>query len=304
LQLGVHQVPFGMQQFVSHSWWFQLSYYVGLEDDYDMGFKLKKMVKNWDFTVGYYINAEPRGTSESGFGAFSAARYSYDIIAVDGISNIERNQLNGRIAYRLNYGETGVSGQFNEVFNLETENAGSQVSTAFHFDYNWNKWNLKSEFSYYNITDIEDDKGNSLDVVQMGTFGLGIYDVANEAPMYMLGVSYTQPVKFGPITSITFNNDYSLMQKFGTFEFRDVQQPFVNSQQNVLGALITAANRIYTYVDLAMGYKHPWLTDNFGGTSLGAGKGLDFRVPVGDDNPVDQSPGWNYRFNINLGYYF
>jgi hypothetical protein len=51
--------------------------------------------------------------------------------------------------------------------------------------------------------------------------------------------------------------------------------------------MITAGN-VYTYVDLAMGKNHPWLTDNFG-TGLGAGV---------------EEPDWNKRFNINIGYYF
>ena len=308
LTLGVHQVPFGMQKFVSHSWWFQLPYYVGLEDDYDMGFKLKRSTEDWDLTFGYYVNAEPRGTSEETFGPFSAARYSYDVIANadKNVSNIERNQFNGRAAMKLDNGEVGVSGQFTEIFNLETENKGGQASFAFHFDYNWNKWNLKSEYIYYKFSDIEDNDGNELDVVQMGAYGFGTYDVAQEASMYMIGLSYTQPVDFGPITSLTFYNDYSLMQKHGTFDFKDGSgsQDFVNSQQNVLGVLVTAASRIYTYVDLAMGYNHPWLTDSFGGNSLGSGDGVNFRQPPSSTNPIEQGPGWNYRFNINLGYYF
>ena len=306
LTFGVQQVPFGMQKFVSHSWWFQLPYYVGLEDDYDMGFKLKRATEQWDITFGYYVNAEPRGTSEASFGPFSAARYSYDVItnADKNVSNIERNQFNGRLAYKMPNGEVGLSGQFTEIFNLSTENKGGQASFALHLDYNWNKWNLKTEYIYFNFTDIEDNDGNPIDVVQMGAYGFGTYDVAQEASMYMIGLSYTQPVDFGPISSLTFYNDYSLMQKHGEFSFPGGTDSFVNSQQNVLGVLVTAANRIYTYFDLAMGYNHPWLTDNFGGNSLGSGDAVNFRQPVSVTNPIDQGPGWNYRFNINLGYYF
>lgn len=38
-QIGVHQAPFGIQPFASHNFWFSGAYYVGLEDDYDMGLK-------------------------------------------------------------------------------------------------------------------------------------------------------------------------------------------------------------------------------------------------------------------------
>ncbi|HKJ78671.1 MAG TPA: hypothetical protein VKA10_04005, partial [Prolixibacteraceae bacterium] len=45
MELGVTQVPFGITTWASHSWWFQGPYYVGLEDDYDMGI-------NFDITTG------------------------------------------------------------------------------------------------------------------------------------------------------------------------------------------------------------------------------------------------------------
>src|SRR5690554_1186314 len=35
LHLGLTQVPFGIQVYNSNNWFFNLSYYVGLEDDYD-----------------------------------------------------------------------------------------------------------------------------------------------------------------------------------------------------------------------------------------------------------------------------
>jgi hypothetical protein len=38
IHLGLTQVPFGIQQYNSHNW-FSMAYYVGLEDDHDMGFK-------------------------------------------------------------------------------------------------------------------------------------------------------------------------------------------------------------------------------------------------------------------------
>ena len=38
-QLGIQQVPFGLQPYASHNFWFSGAYYVGLEDDYDLGVK-------------------------------------------------------------------------------------------------------------------------------------------------------------------------------------------------------------------------------------------------------------------------
>ena len=304
VKMGVHQVPFGMQPFVSHSWWFQLPYYVGLEDDYDMGFKAVKRLDQLTLSLAYYLNSEPRGTSEAGFGAFSAARYSYDVIQVEGNSNRERNQVNGRIAYDLNNGQVGLSAQYTQIANLATEENGDQLAFAAHWDQSLGRWNLKSQVIYYRFDGVEDDAGTPLNVVQMGAYGFGSYDVAAEATLYSVGLSYTLPLDVGPISSIEFYNDYSLMDKNAALSLGNTETAFTNSQQNVLGALITAADRIYMYVDLAMGYNHPWLTNSFGGASLGTGKAVDYANPAGLLNPIDPNPDWNFRFNINLGYYF
>ncbi len=71
----------------------------------------------------------------------------------------------------------------------------------------------------------------------------------------------------------------------------------------MLGALITAGS-VYTYVDLAMGQNHPWITNNFGGTDLGMGNLERSGGTLSDSNLPDQRPAWNTRFNINIGYYF
>ena len=37
LRVGLQQVPFGLLPYASHSWWFGLGYYVGLEDSHKVG---------------------------------------------------------------------------------------------------------------------------------------------------------------------------------------------------------------------------------------------------------------------------
>ena len=37
LQIGLTQVPFGITQYNSNNWFFNMTYYLGLEDDHDMG---------------------------------------------------------------------------------------------------------------------------------------------------------------------------------------------------------------------------------------------------------------------------
>jgi hypothetical protein len=302
LKAGITQVPFGLLTYASHSWWFQLPYYLGLEDDHQMGVHFSRERAGWRWDAAYFLLAEPRGTNEATFGAFSTARYSYDVVPIPGNANIERHQVNLRAARKWSGQEIGLSLQRHELYNLQTGHKGSQWAASVHQEGNWGPWNLKAAAIYYAYVDVRDDSGEILDVVQMGAYGFGTYDVASSGALYLLGLAYDIPLRWGPVRSIQLYNDYTLMQKFtevdggSAFTFR-------NSQQNVFGALVSAG-QVYTYFDLAMGYNHPWITDTFGGNALGSGRGVDFRQPVSDLNPTDTDPGWNTRLNINIGYYF
>ncbi len=289
LQVGVTQVPFGLLQYASHNWWFQLPYYLGLEDDHDMGFKLTTTHDNWDFHLAYFMQADPNGIAQ--FAPQNTARYSYDIIAEpdEGLSNSETNQLNGRAAYNWDHGtlgstELGLSIQYGGIYNSALDEVSDHYALAPHIDGTYGNFNVKAEYIYYNHN-VQNDLGNTVDVVQMGAYGFPssdgtpAYDVAAEGNMYVLGVSYSKDVDWGPISNLTFYDNYTYLDK--------TNEAFTDSQHNVLGMMVTAG-KVYTYFDIASGKNQPWLTDNFG-EGLGAG--------VSD-------PRWNTRFNINIGYYF
>lgn len=283
LQVGVTQVPFGLLQYASHNWWFQLPYYLGLEDDHDMGFKLTTARGNWDFHLAYFMQADPNGIAQ--FAPQNTARYSYDIIEEpsEGLSNSETNQLNGRAAYNwahssLGSTELGFSVQYGGIYNSALNEVSDHYALAPHIDGTYGNFNVKTEYIYYNHN-AQNDLGNAVDVVQMGAYGVNTYDVAAEAHMYVLGVSYSKDLDWGPISNLTFYENYTYLDKS--------EKAFTDSQHNVLGVMVTAG-KIYTYFDIASGKNQPWLTDNFG---EGLGAGVD-------------NPRLNTRFNINIGYYF
>ncbi|WP_162340769.1 hypothetical protein [Cyclobacterium salsum] len=302
LKMGVTQVPFGLLTYASHSWWFQLPYYLGLEDDFQMGFHLSHQIDDWRLDGAYFLLAEPRGTNEATFGAFSTARYSYDVVPIPGNSNIERHQVNLRAVRTWSGHELGISLQHHELYNLQTGHKGSNLAASVHHEANWGNWNLKAEAIYYTYDDVRNDDGEVLDVVQMGAYGFGTYDVANSAALYVIGLAYDIPLDWGPVSNVQLYNDYTLMEKFTSEQGRPAFA-YRKSQQNVFGALVSAG-QVYAYFDVAMGYNHPWLTNTFGGNALGTGRGVDYRQPISDLNPTASDPGWNTRLNINIGYYF
>jgi hypothetical protein len=308
MELGVTQVPFGITTYASHSWWFQGPYYVGLEDDYDMGINFDiNTGENGILSLSYFRQAEPEGPKFGGdvtFGNAGPGRYSYDIVPGNGAyvsggeivstsaSLRELGQFNARYAFNVVEGwELGASAQIGGIYNSELDESETSTAFAGHVVGNFGNFNLKAEYITYNYK-AKGDNGQDLDVVQMGAYGYEYFGsvetdgtvnytggVAANANMYVVGLAYTIPVEWGPISSLQPYVDYTMIDK--------TNENFYDTQHLIPGFLISAGG-IYTYVDYAMGKNQPWLTDSFG---KGLGSGVE-------------DPDWNKRFNINIGYYF
>ncbi|MFO8085411.1 MAG: hypothetical protein R6U27_13955 [Desulfobacterales bacterium] len=273
-QLGVTQVPFGLLPYASHNWWFGVPYYVGLEDDYDMGLKLIRSDGPWDLQMAFFKNEEWGNASK-------LERYSYDVVRALGQENEETNQFNLRLAYTFKHGsfgstELGVSGQWGQLYNNTTDDEGDHWAAAAHLNGFYGPFNLMLEAIRYEYNP-ENPPGIDNDIIMMGAFA-DAFPVAAEGSIYVANLSYNFPVDWGPITSLTFYDDYSILVKD--------ESDFENSQINTLGCLISA-NPVYVYVDLIMGKNMIYLDGPQ--DSLAAG---------------NRGHGWHTRFNVNVGYYF
>ena len=297
LQVGVTQVPFGNLQYNSHNWWFQGGYYIGLEDDHDMGFKLIHTKGASTIMAAYFIQPEPAGPAygAASFGTGGSGRYSYDIIPITGNnpwdyvlgdtetpqSNQEKNQFNLRYTYDVTHNSdnslVGFSVQYGSMYNIAQDKSTDRVALSTHLDGNYGNFNVKAQYSYFNL-DAIDDAGNEVDYVYMSAYG-DPYAVATDLNLYSLGISYSWDVDFGPVSNLNFYDDYTFFQKNNA--------GFNNTHQNVLGVLASLRD-VYIYFDIASGLNHPWLTNNFG-SGLAQG---------------NSDPRLNTRFNINIGYYF
>lgn len=282
LQAGVTKVPFGILPYASHNWFFQLGYYVGLEDDYDLGIKYLKESGNWNLQVAWFSRDEGSWSGDSD----DSARYSYDLVREGSNGNREKDQFNARLTHTFGHSENsktelGLSLQHGSVPNSNTGQNGDQSALAVHLNASWGRWNLMLQAAQYDYTvknDPIEDASPDGSFVVMGAYDAA-YHVASAGRLYSVGIAYSLPVSLGPVSNITFYNDHSLLDKDHV--------SFSNTRQNVLGMAITAG-KFYTYVDIASGKNHPWL----GGDWV---NGL--AVGVADD-------GWHTRFNINVGYYF
>ncbi len=274
IQVGLNQVPFGIQQYNSHNWFFNLTYYFGLEDDHDMGVKYLHIDNNFEYALAFYKNSEELrfgGTTES-----SPNRYSYDVVG----RNKEVNQVNAKLVYKFGdsiKNRVGISTQYGGLYNLDTKKTGSHSGIALHYEMDFSNWNFK-----YQAMIIDHDPknlpGETDDYLQMGAYGFP-YQVASDFNIYTVAVSKSIPVKIGPVSNLQFYNDFGFMDK--------KVESFENSFMNVTGVLVSAGN-LYTYIDYAAGYNHSWLGGNF----------------VDDFSTGNPDAKWEARFNINIGYYF
>lgn len=277
VQAGVNQVPFGLLPYASHNWFFQFPYYVGLEDDYDLGLKYIREQGPWNLQFGYYPTDEGDGHGVSN----DSARYSYDL-AKEGLQrNKERHQVNARVAYTFEHGESsntevGFSGQYGLIRNDITHRDGARYAFGPHLEGNYGRWNVKLE-AIRSEYEPKNPAGQSRDFVLMGAYDFP-YRVASKSNMYVAGISYRLPVERWGVDAITFYDDYSYMDKR--------ESDYSDTAQNVVGTRLDVG-KFLIYVDAAMGRNHPWL-----------GPGWTEPLASGSDND------WHTRFNVNVGLYF
>lgn len=288
-QVGVNQVPFGVTPYNSHSFFFSSNYYLGLEDDYDFGAKLIYDEGPLNLQGAFYWNDElGSGDSYLGFDGgdfpdFLNDRYSYDIVGVRAPGEgtfatpedfaFDSNIINARAAYTFGHGsdyttEVGVSGQYGDVKDSTSSGVGDQSAWAVHMVGNYGPWNLQLQATEY---EYDMDNGS-------GRMAVGAYDffdtIAAEATSYTANVAYSLPVKWGPISNLTFYNDYSLVT--------DKSASLEDTWMNVSGVAVTSGG-LYTYIDLILAENQPF---------------------IGGSMDSATEPGTNTRFNINFGYYF
>lgn len=278
VQTGILQVPFGNWPYNSHNYFFSANYYLGLEDDHDLGVLFKRqLANNWQLDVGFFKNDELGGID--GYVSSRADRYSYDIVGMrlpgddiyanPGQPLAEYNTLSGRFAYHTEYQgimtELGISALHGGLHN-GSRRAGDYYAWGLHLNSHYGRWNLQLQHTEYAY--------NLADITQMAVGAYGFYDsIAAEARSTTANLAYSLPVRLGPITDLQFYNNYSLVY--------DKSDNTANTMMNVTGVSV-AAGGLFTYFDFVHARNQPFV----GGSVAG--------------NVSDTER----RFNINIGYYF
>lgn len=279
VQAGITQVPFGNWPYNSHNYFFSTNYYIGLEDDHDLGILFKRRVKdNWQLDLAFFKNDELGGVD--GYVSSRADRYSYDVVGFrlpgDGIYDDpaqplgEYNTLSGRFAYHFDHREgftteVGVSalhGGLHDGLNR----AGSYNAWAVHLNSHFDRWNLQLQHGEYRY------KVDGMERMAVGSYAF-FDSIAAKAKTSTVNLAYSLPVEWGPVTWMQFYNNYGLVY--------DKSDNTADTWMNVTGFSV-AAGGFFTYFDLVHARNQPFV----GGSASG------------DSNETER------RFNINIGYYF
>ena len=160
-----------------------------------------------------------------------------------------------RVAYMFKPGdlklELGASALYGGLEN-PTRNVGNYHAYALHMNADYKRWNVQAQASHY-----EYNVDGGAERLAVGAYAF--YDsIPASADTYTFNVKYHQPVEWGPIQSLDFYNDYSLVtHKSGLLP---------STFMNVLGVGVSAGD-LYTYFDFLTARNQPFV----GGSMFGDG---------------------------------
>lgn len=266
LRAGVVNVPFGLLPYASHSFWFGSGYYLGIEDDYDLGlaWRDERGTRRWDVALIF--------ADEYGDGA-RYDRYSFDVAETASLPYRERERLHLRYARDARLGgdwkaEWGVSAFVGNVEHRPSGRDHGQWGAALHGQIERGPLSVQLQWTHYAFRVPEPR-------VALSAF-MFPFEVAGEADVLTANVAWDFP-RTGWFDGITCYNDLSTTQASGP-GLRD-------SWQNVTGCSF-AKGLMFTYVDWIAG-RNMWFV---------GGPGVGIEEPGGDR--------WRSRLNVNVGFYF
>jgi len=292
VQVGLNRVPFGPTAYgISQSWFFDQHYYLGLADDMDFGIKYSKSFDKVNLDLAYYYSSEGSWYGEN-FSSDSV-RYSYDVTAEGPNGYKERNQFNLRAIMPIEgenvNSDLGLSLQYGELASQGIQDDGSMFAGSVHAVTKWDNWKLATQLTYQDYdVDAMQDLGTD-EMVQYGAFD---FATIIPAEAWIAGLSLSYYYETPEVDWLDYVIPY--------FEYSSVMKEadgFNDSDLLTIGAA-WARGGWYIYTDLA--YSNG---NDFVGNESGYG---DNPAPYFTSNRFGSNPeeNWEYRFNINFGYYF
>jgi hypothetical protein len=274
IEVGMTKVPFGVLPFGSYDYWFDIPYYLGFNNQYDVGAKWSQtfLADVLDVQAGVFKNTAIAASDD-------LARFSYDVVRVAGepaAQNEETNQVNARLALKSSIVEGGLSLQYGQLYNYDTRKRGQQYAAAVHATATYANISLQLQAMQY-LFEPKNLATAPNDVVYVGAFA-DAYPIAKGGRVLSANVAYDIHVG-RVIDSIRCYDNYSVLIKD--------QASFEDSRMNSLGCSVLAGP-VFAFVDWIAAQNAPY---------LGVPTATAFTAGEPD-------PRWHSMFNVNLGFYF
>lgn len=281
LQIGLNQVPFGLQPYYSNTFYETLGNVLGLEDVWELGAKYIQDVDDWNFQFGYYARTAWPGKGTSNGDTYSIVVTPADPSVEGGNHNDERGLAIARAARKVELGnwkgEAGVSLMNSTLYNRDTHRNGRRTSYALHYAGNNGPWGVKLEYARIQMLPKNPDDQR---MVSYGGYD-GTFNVASRGNFYTGDLSYSIPGTYvgGWISDMKVYANYGIYDK-SYKEFR-------NSQRFILGTSFSL-KKLWIAMEWQSGRNDPY----FGGSSYTQS------AAAGGTN------SWKGQLYMNIGYYF
>ena len=303
VKAGIVRAPFGPTAYgVSSSWFFDQHFYVGLADDMDLGITWNDTFGSLALDVGYFLTSEFQTDGNS----IASSRYTYDIVPweekADADGKVEwgagengydeQHQINLRGIYSIGKtADVGVSIQYGLLKPTEdiVDDGANHYALSAHMKNVFSDFTLYSQFSYYAHNIADETPWGTGDLIPMGG-----YDFA--WPIASKGLVPGLSLRYGGIdaSGISWVNSVTPYLEWSTI-MKSVEN-FNNSTLITLGASWTVLGSLYVYSDLALSDGNFFVGND--------GDSYDNILTGAGDFGANGNNSWNWRANLNFGYYF
>lgn len=280
-EVGLNQVPFGLQPLFGDTFYESVGNAAGLEDLSEVGVKYVQKLDGWNLQTGYYARPAWPGQGTSHGSTYSIVVTPADPWVEGGTRNVERNLFAARLARDVQAGdwkgEAGVSVFTSTLRNLDTRRDGRRLVYGAHYAGSSGPWGVKLQYARQLMTPKNPD---GRQVVTVGGYD-GTFNMASRGNFYSANASYAIPGSYlgGWVKDLTLYSNYSRYQKSNP-QFRD-------TQRWITGASFSL-KFLSVYIEWLEGHNDPYIGGSDYAQSLAQG-GIN---------------RWKGQLYMNIGYYF
>lgn len=281
VQVGLNQIPFGLQPYFGSTFFETLGNVVGLEDIEQVGAKYIQQSGDWNLQAGYYLRPAWQGKGTSNGRTYSSVVSSADSYVADGSDNRERDTLVLRVARAVQLGgwasEVGVSGLTSTLKNNDTHSDGRRNAMAVHYLGKNGPWGLQLQAARQQMS--PRNPGTD-ELVTLGGYD-GTFNVASRGNLYVADLSYDVGGKYllDQISGVKLYANYSAFDKSAS--------AYKTSQRMILGSSFSLS-KLWIATEWLFGKNDPYIGGSSYAQSLGPGG----------------SNQWENQVYVNIGYYF